>query len=141
MRIIAGLVLIVLGLLAWLGQLLSAVAPRRAQAYGLTEDERAVEPVFWADVRGEAKWDALILWTLPLAGFLLLGDSSAWPEWGLVGGGVYTYFGGRGLFARREMVSRGMAVGSESDRRNAVVMLTVWALVGLATVVGALNAL
>ena len=42
--------------------------PETGVRLGLAEAEADVEPVFWADVRGEAAWDALVTWTLPAAG-------------------------------------------------------------------------
>ena len=141
MSIAWGAVLVAVGLLAWLGQVLSWLAPAQATRLGVTETEHSVEPSFWADIRAEAMWDALTLWTLPLAGGLLIADSASWPHWGLIGGATYLYFGGRGALARIEMRSRGLRVGTEADLRSALVMLPVWSLAGLITIVAALNAL
>jgi len=55
MDIIWGILLIVFGLIAWGGQVLSALSPRVAEKHGLMEPETDVNPVFYADVRGEAK--------------------------------------------------------------------------------------
>ena len=136
-----GIALVVLGLLAWLGQALSWVAPGLAARLGVTETESAVEPAFWADVRAEAIWDSLTLWTLPLAGVLLLADATSWPQWGLIGGAVYLYFGGRGVLSRIQVKKQGLRIGTEAEARSAFVMLPVWALAGLITIVAALNAL
>ncbi len=38
---------------------------------GLTEPESDVDPAVYADIRGEAIWDATITWTLPIAGLQL----------------------------------------------------------------------
>jgi len=79
--------------MGWAGQQL-AVAGHTPRA-GLSEAEADVEPVFWADVRGEAAWDALMAFTLPAAGLLLLLDAASWAYFGLVGGRIYLYFEGR----------------------------------------------
>ncbi|MCP4966206.1 MAG: hypothetical protein GY926_13355 [bacterium] len=63
------------------------------------EAEDDVEPTFWADIRAEALWDAMTLWVMAAAGVLLIADAAAWPYFGLVGGGMYLYFGGRGISA------------------------------------------
>jgi len=136
-----GIVSVALGLLAWLGQALSWLAPALAARLGLTETESAVEPTFWADVRAEAIWDSLTLWTLPLAGVLLIVDAATWPQWGLIGGAVYLYFGGRGVLSRIQIKKRGLRVGTDAEVRSALVMLLVWALVGLITIVAALYTL
>lgn len=141
MSIAWGIVSVVLGLLAWLGQALSWLAPALAARLGLTETESAVEPTFWADVRAEATWDSLTLWTLPLAGVLLIVDAATWPQWGLIGGAVYLYFGGRGVLSRIQIKKRGLRVGTDAEVRSALVMLLVWALVGLITIVAALYTL
>jgi uncharacterized membrane protein len=101
---------------------------------GLSEAEADVEPVYWADIRAEAPWDALTTWTLPVAGLLLLLGFSAWAHFGLVGGGVYVYFGGRGILQRLAMTQRGMRVGSKQNVRLAYLFLGVWALAGLVTI-------
>ena len=105
-----GVVLIVFGLLAWAGQTFSYLAPSAAQRIGLVEAEDEVEPVYWADIRGEALWDVFTLWTLPVAGVLLLLDHEAWPYFGLVAGGTYLYFAGRGILTRLEMQRRGFRI-------------------------------
>ena len=59
MDIILGILLVVFGLIAWGGQVLSVLTPKYAQRIGLIEPEEDVDPVFYADVRAEAKWDSL----------------------------------------------------------------------------------
>jgi hypothetical protein len=58
-------VLIVLGLLAWVGQGLARFSPSTAEKLSFVEKEETVEPVYWADIRGEALWDFFTLWTVP----------------------------------------------------------------------------
>jgi hypothetical protein len=129
-----GLVLVVLGVLAWVGQGTSWLLPDVAVRLGLSEAEADVESVLWADIRGEAPWDALTLWTLPAAGLLLFLDVAAWAYLGLVGGGMYLYFGGRGLFQRLSMQRRGMRIGSPQSVRVAMAFLSVWAVIGIVTI-------
>ena len=88
MDILLGGVLLVLGLICWAGQVVNSLWPETAVRLGLTEPEAAVEPVFWVDTRAEAAWDSLVVWTLPLAGLLLLVDVAGWAYLGLVGGGI-----------------------------------------------------
>lgn len=133
-----GVTILVLGLISWLGQTVSWFAPGLAVKLGLTEAESDVETAFWADTRGEAAWDFLTGWTLSLAGLLLFIDNSAWPYLGLVGGGMYLYYGGRGVFTRRAMQQRGLRVGSPESLRLAYVFLSLWALAGLVTIIAAI---
>ena len=141
MEVAWGVVLIVLGLLAWGGQTLSWFAPNAAEKLSLVETEETVEPVFWADIRGESLWDFLTLWTLVVAGGLLLLDHQAWPYFGLIGGSIYVYFGGRGIFTRLEMRRRGFRVGESSNVRLGLIMLAVWGVIGIITIVTATTTL
>ena len=72
------ILILLLSLLAWLGQVVSAVAPRVAVQLGLMEKEKDVEPTFYVDVRAECIWDAMILWVLPAAASLQIVDGSGW---------------------------------------------------------------
>jgi hypothetical protein len=141
MGIVWGIVVIVLSLLGWGGQAVSWFAPSRAVRWSLTEDPAAVEPVYHADIRGEALWDTLALWTMPAAGVLLVADVAAWAYFGLVGGGMYAYFAGRGILTRREMQRRGFRIGTPENVRIGYAFLAVWGLMAVITIVAAVIAL
>jgi hypothetical protein len=141
MGIFWGIVLVVLGVVCWGGQAVSWLAPPTAVRLGLSEAEQDVEPTFWADIRGEAAWDALTLWTLPVAGILLMLDSSSWAYFGLVGGGMYLYFAGRGIWTRVVMLRRGLRIGDPSQLPVAIAFLAIWGVVAAITIVAALVAL
>lgn len=130
-------VLIVLGLLAWVGQILSLFAPSTAEKLSLVEKEETVDQVYWADIRGEALWDFLTLWTLMVAGVLLLLDHHAWPYFGLISGSIYVYFGGRGILTRLEIRRSGFRIGDPATVQLGLIMLAVWAVVGLITIITA----
>ena len=138
MNIAWGLLLIVLGALAWGGQTLSWLAPEPAARMGLTERESSVEPAFWADVRGEATSDAFTLWPLIAAGALLIIDSPAWPSWGLIGGSIYLYFAGRGILTRTVMVRQGVRIGTPTSVKTAIAFLAIWGLTAAITIVASL---
>lgn len=130
-----GLTILVLGLLAWGGQTLSALSRPTAVRLGLTEPPSAIDPAFDADVRGEAPWDLLTLWTLPLAGLLLVLDQPSWAYLGMVGGAIYLYFGGRGISQRLTMGQSGIPIGSVNTVRTAIAALAIWGTAGLVTIV------
>ena len=113
MDIIWGSILTPLSLWGWLGQTATVLFPKLAAKLKLTEPEADVDPAFYADVRGEALWDMRILWTLPVAGILLLLGNSLWAYFGLVGGGMYLYFAGRGIIVRLAMQRRGIRIGNQ----------------------------
>jgi hypothetical protein len=136
-----GIVLVALSLLAWGGQSLSWVAPKLAARLSVAEAEDTVEATYWADIRGEALWDLLTLWTLLVAGVLLIFDAAAWPYFGLAGGAVYVYFGGRGVVTRLEMQRRGFRIGTSQNVRAAYSLLVIWGIVGGVTIIAAASAL
>jgi hypothetical protein len=140
-NVVWGVVVTLLSLLAWGGQALSWFAPTTAARWGVTEAEDDVEPTFWADVRGEALWDIATLWTMVGAGILLIADRSEWTYFGLVGGGMYAYFGGRGILTRAAMVRRGLRIGAPQNVRLGYVFSAIWAAMGVITIIAAIVAL
>jgi hypothetical protein len=141
MNILWGIILTILSSIGYFGQVLTAFWPDTAAKLGLTEPESEVDPAFFADVRGEAFWDTAILWTLPVAGVLLILNSSIWPYFGLVGGGMYLYFAGRGIVVRKEMQRRGIRIGTDDALKVAYVFLTLWGLAAVITIIMAIVAL
>ncbi|MGI9647600.1 MAG: hypothetical protein ACR2OI_03685 [Acidimicrobiia bacterium] len=141
MGVIWGLIVVALSLLCWGGQTLSTVAPATANRLTLMEGEADVEPTFWADIRGEAAWDSLTLWTMVVAGVLLMLDNPAWAYFGLVGGGMYVYFAGRGIFTRIVMQGDGLRIGAAANRTVGYAMLVVWGVMALITMAAAVVAL
>lgn len=141
MEIAAGIVILVVSLPCWVGQAISFLSPSTGERWRLTERAEAVDPTYYGDIRGEALWDTFTLWTMPLAGLLLVLGNDAWPFVGLVAGGMYLYFGGRGVATRRAITKRGGSVGAVKDLRIAYVALIVWGALGLATIVGSAAAL
>jgi len=142
MHLIWGVILVIFtGILCWLGQVINALLPTLAARLGLAEPESDVDPTFFVDGRGEAIWDALILWTLPVAGILLILNSPWWVYFGLVGGGMYLYFAGRGIVVRRLMGRRGIRIGAPGTLKLFNVVLTLWGLIAVVTIVMAVAAL
>ena len=141
MNTLWGIILTILSSIGYFGQVITAFWPDTAARMGLTEPESEVDPAFFADVRGEAFWDTVILWTLPVAGVLLILNSSLWPYFGLVGGGMYLYFAGRGIVVRKEMQRRGIRIGTDDALKVAYVFLTLWGLAAVITIVMAIAVL
>jgi hypothetical protein len=141
MNLVWGIVLIIFGLFAWIGQFLSATSPKKAAQWGLTDKEHEVDSTFWADVRGEAVWDSITLWTLPAAGALLMMNSSIWTTLGLAGGGMYLYFAGRGILVRLAMRRRNISIGKPASLTAAFIFLTIWGVIALVTIAMAMSAL
>ena len=141
MQTLLGTVVVALSLLCWGGQLIAWLAPGTAVKLSLMEAEEDVETSFWADARGEVVWDALTLWTMVIAGILVIIDEPAWAYFGLVGGGMYVYFAGRGILTRLAMQRRGLKIGTTANVRLGLTFLAVWGVMGLITIVAAASAL
>ena len=141
MNIIWGAILTIFSLLGWMGQAITALSPKVAVKLGLTEPESDVDSTFYVDVRGESVWDTMILWTLPVAGILLMLNNSLWAYFGLVGGGMYLYFAGRGILTRLAMQRRGIRIGKLGILKAYYVFLSLWGLIAVVTIVMAVTAL
>jgi Na+-transporting methylmalonyl-CoA/oxaloacetate decarboxylase gamma subunit len=129
-----GIIILLLSLIAWLGQVISAVAPITAAKLGLTEKEGEVDSTFYFDVRAECIWDALTLWTLPLAAILLIIDGALWPLFSLIGGGIYIYFAGRGIIQRVLMQGGDIMVGEPKNVKVFYLFLGLWGAIGLVAI-------
>lgn len=142
MNILWGVTLVIFTLLlGWLGQVINAAAPKFAAKIGFGEPESQVDRTFYLDARGESIWDAMILWILPLAGILLIFDHPWWVYPGLIGGGMYLYFAGRGIIVRQIMQRNGIKIGSPQTLKVYNVGLLLWGIIGAVTIILALNAL
>ena len=141
MEVIWGAFLTALTLIAWVGQTIYAISPRLGAKLGVGEAEAALDPVFYIDGRGEAIWDSMIIWTLPVAGLLLMFSNPLWIYFGLVGGGCYLYFAGRSLTTRIMMQRRGIRIGSLNSIKIANLFIILWGLAAMITIVMAVVAL
>ncbi|MGB5756948.1 MAG: hypothetical protein WBM50_08540 [Acidimicrobiales bacterium] len=141
MTITWGLIVTLLSLLSWGGQAVSWFSPSTAARWKLAEAEEDVEPTFWADGRGEALWDAMTLWTMVVAGVLLIANASSWAYFGLVGGGMYLYFGGRIIFTRVAMERRGLRIGTPQNVQLGYIFGALWAAMALITIVASIASL
>jgi len=141
MNLIWGMVLIIFTLLGWLGQVITVFSAKISAKLELSEPESDVDPAFFADVRGEAIWDTMTLWILPLAGLLLLLNSTWWAYFGLVGGGMYLYFAGRGIVVRLVMQRRGIRIGKPKTLKVIYLFLILWGMIAVVTIIMAVKAL
>ncbi len=140
MNIIWGAILTIFSILGWIGQAITAFSPKVAVRLGMTEPESDVDPTFYVDIRGESVWDTMILWTLPVAGILLMLNNSLWAYFGLVGGGMYLYFAGRGITVRLVMQRHGIRIGKPKTLAVIYVFLILWTLIAVVTIIMAVAA-
>ena len=141
MNLIWGVILISVTLKCWIGQIIIAFSPKVAVKIKIAEPESDVDPTFFADMRGEAIWDAISLWTLPFAGILLVLNNNLWTYFGLIGGGMYLYFVGRRIASHVSMQRHGIHIGKSKKLKVKYLILTLWGLVALVTIIMALATL
>ena len=139
MDLMWGAFLTVLTLIAWAGQVIYAFSPRLGAKLGVGEAEFDVDTIFYIDARGEAIWDSTIIWTLPVAGILLMFNNPFWAYFGLVGGGSYLYLAGRNLITRSMLQRRGIRIGSANNIRIANLFIALWALVAVITILKSIS--
>lgn len=122
-----GIVVIVLGLIAWIGQGLVFFAPDTAQKFGLVEPREDMDETFYIiETKSIGLADILLAWTLPLAGFLMIVDAPHWPSMALVAGGVYLYLAAAIILRRYFLGRHDKKIGNPSAVRIAYIFGTLW---------------
>ena len=129
-----GWVLVVFGIV-WLGQLMTAISPKASAKFGFSEPRADVDSTFFLDIKAEAFWDALIFWTLPAAGLLIILNDDRWPYLGLLGGGIWLYSAGRGISQRVVMRRGGVHIGKPGYVKAAAIACSLWGAVAMITIV------
>jgi hypothetical protein len=131
MRLVLGAVAVVFGAFGWIGQGISAISFPLAQRLGLQEKDDVADSLFLDAERNAARWDSLVLWSLPLAGILMLIDNDWWPYVALIAGGVHVDAGGREAAKYLALRKNGVRVGSAKDVRTAVGAYIALIVIGL----------
>ncbi|MCG7993949.1 MAG: hypothetical protein JAZ06_00850 [Candidatus Thiodiazotropha taylori] len=127
-----GIVVILVGLIVWIGQLLSFVTPEIATKIGLNSPEKEMDQsLYIIETKANGLSDILLTWTLPLSGFLMIIDHKSWPFLALIGGGIYIYFAFLTIFSRYFLKNRGKKIGSPSDVKVAYIFSVIWIICSL----------
>ena len=141
MNLIWGIILVSITLKCWIGQIIIAFTPKIAEKIKIIESESDMDPTFFLDMRGTAIWDAISLWTLPLAGILLILNNNLWTYFGLIGGGMYLYFVGRGIASSLTMQRHGIKIGRSKKLKVKYMILTLWGFIAIVTIIMAIATL
>jgi hypothetical protein len=134
MRIALSLICILFGAFGWVAQFVSAIHYPLAQRLGLQEKTEGTDALFRIAELSTARWDVCVLWTLPLAGILMLVDHHWWPYVSLIAGGIYLDTAGREAAKMLSLRKGGVRVGSSKDLWIAVVFFSVMAAISLAVI-------
>ena len=135
MNLIWGIILVSVTLKCWIGQIIIVYSPKVAEKINIIEPESDVDKTYFLDMRGSAIWDVFSLWILPIAGILIIINNFLWTYFGLIGGGMYLYFAGRGIASHLVMQRHGIHIGRSKKVRIKYLILTVWGLMGFITMI------
>ena len=130
MQIACAIACLLFGLFGLVGQLISTVDFKLAQRLGLQEPAEDSDPLYSRLELQTARWDLAVLWTLPLAGVLMLTGATIWPYVALVAGGLTLDTGGREIAKVVGIKAHGLRVGGERANRLALRFLFVLAAIG-----------
>ncbi|MDJ0805974.1 MAG: hypothetical protein QNJ78_03995 [Gammaproteobacteria bacterium] len=131
-----GIVVIAVGLLVWIGQSLSFLAPDIATRIGLNSPEQEMdESLYIIETKANGLSDMLLTWLFPLSGLLMILGHKAWPFIALVGSGIYIYFALLTIFTRVFLKKQGKDVGSPSSEKVAYVFSAIWILSAITMIV------
>ena len=129
MRIAVGVLALVPGLL-YVGQVISVANLELAQRLGLQEKPGHADPLLIRLEQWTARWDLLWIWTLPVAGILMLIDHAWWPYVAMIGGAALVDTAGREGAKWLGLRAHGLDLGSSSERRTYVSALVVMLIAG-----------
>ncbi len=135
MTTLIGIIVIIVGLLVYVGQALSFLAPELATRIGLNDPQEEMdESLYIIETKANGLSDMLLTWTLPLAGLLMILDHVTWPYFALIGSGIYIYFALLTIFCRVYLKKAGKKVGSPSSEKAAYIFSVIWMLTSLTMV-------
>jgi uncharacterized membrane protein len=127
MTITIGIITIILGLIGWVGQTLAVFNNDLATKLGLSETEEVMDPTMLAFERfSMGIMDFLLMWILPVSGYLMIIGNEWWPVFALVGGAVYLYIPGCFTITRIVLGKRGLKIGTRSAQITAYVLAVLW---------------
>lgn len=120
---------IILGLICWMGQTLVVFKPQIAEKLGVAEPEDEIDRSMYLYERySQGIPDALLTWMLPASALMMLLEYELWPLLALVGGGVYLYFPSVFSITRIVLKRDGLKVGSPASQVTAYVLGALWTL-------------
>jgi len=130
-----GILVLVLGLIAWIGQALAFLAPSVAVTLGVLEPEEEIDPTLHIiEAKAEGLVDMLLAWTLSASALLMLLGHPLWPYLAFFGAGVFLYFSGLIVFSRVFLRGAGRKVGRSASERAAYFFGGLWAVSAVAMI-------
>ena len=126
------ILVIILGLICWLGQTLVVFTPNIAVKLGVGEPEDEIDRAMYLFERfSQGIMDILLTWILPASALMMLLGHELWPILALIGGGVYLYFPGVFSITRIVLKKDGRKIGSPASAMTAYIFGALWTLSAL----------
>ena len=123
-----GVIVLLLGLIAWVGQSLSFLAPSLATRLGVLEPDGEIDPSLRIiEAKAEGLMDMLLGWTLPASALLMVLGHPLWPFLAIFGGGVFLYFAGLIILSRIFIRAAGRNPGGPGSVKAAYLFGGLWA--------------
>ncbi len=139
---IIGVLVIVLGLICWVGQSLVVVAPDLAIRLGVGEPEDELDRSMYLFERwSQGIPDIALTWMLPTAALLMLLNVGIWPVLALIGGGIYLYFPAVFIITRIVLRRDGKKIGKPGSVATAYILGVCWMISALIMIALAVSAL
>ena len=133
---VMAILVIVLGLICWVGQSLVTFAPGVAVKLGVFEPEEDLDRSMYLFERfSQGIMDVLLTWMLPVSALMMLLGYQHWPILALVGAGVYLYFPGVFSITRIVLKRKGMKIGKPASELTAYILGTLWTLSAICMIV------
>jgi hypothetical protein len=139
MQTALGIIAVMVGVAGLVGQLFSALNPEPAPRRPVQNEFGGPDRLYRRLERNSALWDLFVIWTLPVAGVLMVLDHSWWPSVALVAGGACAASAGREFAKMLSFRNEGVHIGGEGEIRLAFTFLGLWGVV--AVIVGAFGLL
>ncbi|KPJ87544.1 MAG: hypothetical protein AMS18_14485 [Gemmatimonas sp. SG8_17] len=135
-------VVLIAGLIAWLGQSIAFLAPATAVKLGVLEPDDELDPsLHIIEAQAMGLTDMLLGWMLPASAVLLLLRHPIWPYLSLVGSGVFIYFSVLIILSRIYLKRSGRKVGRASSERAAYIFGGIWIASSVAMIILAVSSL
>lgn len=131
MQSVLGWILIIFPGILFVGQVISSVNFPLAQRLGLQENPDHTDQLVQRAERYVAYWDLVTMIWMPLAGVLMVADSSWWPWVGFFAAAIYLDTSGREAAKWLSLKHEGLRMGPEKQHRFFFATYIIMAVLGL----------
>ena len=136
METVISVIVILVGIICWVGQTLSFVAPEIAVKLSLCEPEKEMDQTLYIiETKAHGLTDMLLSWILPISGLLMILKHPLWPIFSLVGGGIYINFSSVFILHRVFLKRQNIKIGRPESEKVAYIFGAVWIISSIIMIV------